>query len=53
MITLLIVDLCLLLGCLNCILKGLQKVAEKLKGGIINGTKRINRRKTNARIGSR
>ena len=35
MITLLIcfiiVDLCLLLGFLNCILKGLQKVAAKLK----------------------
>lgn len=35
MITLLIcfiiVDLCLLLSFLNCILKGLQKVAEKLK----------------------
>lgn len=35
MITLLmcfiVVDLCLLLGFLNCILKGLQKVAAKLK----------------------
>ena len=35
MITLLmcfiVVDLCLLLGFLKCILKGLQKVAEKLK----------------------